>query len=187
MITKRMINCDFFYTSGFKVDLSNKAKLLYFMFFTNADDKGFVGNGKDLAETLDRCEENFENTLFAFKYVDAIQELVDKHLLFEFSDKVGNKIYLIKHWYFHNKELPSQTTNYISLLTKVELIDNEYHLRNHTREKELKEKEIKENKKNQNLKSNSLKDYDNDLDSSNNKVDIDALLDDLDKVDKEKK
>ena len=70
-IKKRLINCDYFNTSGF-TNLSNKAKLLYFYFLTNADDKGFVGNGKDIAETLDKCEEEQDNVLFNYKYYSHI-------------------------------------------------------------------------------------------------------------------
>ena len=144
MPRQRLINCDFFGVSGFTKNLSNKAKLLYFMFLANADDKGFVGNGLDIAENLDQCEENFDNVLFNFKYVDALKELVDKSLVYEFSDKLGNKTYLIRHWFLHNKNQKFLTTNYISYLSKVELIDNEYHLKKD--KKPLKEKEIKETK-----------------------------------------
>lgn len=150
MPRQRLINCDFFGVSGFTKNLSNKAKLLYFFFLVNADDKGFVGNGLDIAEKLDQCEETFENILFAYKHVEAIHELVEKRLIYEFSDKVGNKTYLIRHWFFHNKNQKFLTTNYVSYLAMVDLIDNEYHLRNNERKEPLKEKEIKENKLNQN-------------------------------------
>ena len=45
MIKQRLINCDFLNVGGFLDNISNKAKLLYFMFIVNADDMGFVGNG----------------------------------------------------------------------------------------------------------------------------------------------
>lgn len=143
MARQRLINCDFFTVSGFTKNLSNKAKLLYFLYLTNADDMGFVGNGLDIADNLDQCEEEFDNVLFTYKYSDAINELVDKRLVYAFSDKVGNKTYLIRHWFLHNKWQKFLTTNYISYFAKVELIDNEYHLKE---EKPLKEKEIKLNK-----------------------------------------
>ena len=163
MITRRMINCDFLNASGFLSNLSNKAKLLYLMYIANADDRGFVANAIDLANTLDRCEENFDNVLFAYKYSDAIQELVDKRLVFDFKDKCNNHTYLIRHWFYHNKQLPNMTTNFISYLAKVELIDNEYHLRNHQEKETLKKEKIKENKINKSLKSNiDIKVYDND-------------------------
>ena len=89
---QRLINCDFFTKSQITTKLSNKAKLLYFYFFINADDYGFVGNGKEIAESLDRCEENFENTLFQYTYGESINELVQKRLVIEFIDKVDNHI-----------------------------------------------------------------------------------------------
>ena len=155
MPRQRLINCDFFGVSGFTKNLSNKAKLLYFFFLANADDKGFVGNGLDLAENLDQCEQDFENVLFQYKYVDALKELVDKRLVYAFEDKCHNKTYLIRHWFLHNKNQKFLTTNYVSYLAKVELIDGEYHLKGEkkpTKEnKEIKEtKEIKTNETNDN-------------------------------------
>lgn len=155
MPRQRLINCDFFGVSGFTKNLSNKAKLLYFFFLANADDKGFVGNGLDLAENLDQCEQDFENVLFQYKYVDALKELVDKRLVYAFEDKCHNKTYLIRHWFLHNKNQKFLTTNYVSYLAKVELIDGEYHLKGEkkpTKEnKEIKEtKEIKANETNDN-------------------------------------
>ena len=145
MPRQRLINCDFFGVSGFTKNLSNKAKLLYFLFLVNADDKGFVGNGLDLAENLDQCEEKFENVLFQYKYVDSLKELVEKGFAYEFSDKHKNKTYLIRHWFLHNKNQKFLTTNYISYLSKVELVENEYCLKTE-KEKPLKEKENKQNK-----------------------------------------
>lgn len=187
MVIKRLINCDFFEKSNFKVEVSNKAKLLYFLFFTSADDYGFIGNGKDIAESLDRCEEKFENSLFEFLYVDAIHELINKKFLYEFVDSVGNRVYLIKHWFLHNKEQQFLTTNYTSYLEQVEVVNGKYQFKNHQEKKPLKENKIKENKTNQNLKSNSLKVIDNDLDNSNevntNNKSFDEILDEIEERD----
>lgn len=154
MPKQRLINCDFFGATGFTKNLSNKAKLLYFFFLANADDKGFVSNGLDIAENLDQCEQDFENVLFQYKYVDALKELVDKRLTYEFSDRVGNKTYLIRHWFLHNKNQKFLTTNFISYMAKVELVNNEYYLKEEkekpSKEKENKQtKEIKENQPNE--------------------------------------
>ena len=157
MPRQRLINCDFFGVSGFTKNLSNKAKLLYFFFLANADDKGFVGNGLDLAENLDQCEQDFENVLFQYKYVDALKELVDKRLVYAFEDKCHNKTYLIRHWFLHNKNQKFLTTNYISYLAKVELVNNEYYLKE---EKEKPSKE-KENKKTKEIKENEPKQEEN--------------------------
>lgn len=145
MPRQRLINCDFFGMSGFTKNLSNKSKLLYFFFLTNADDKGFVGNGLDLAENLDQCEQDFDNVLFTIKYVDSLKELVDKGFVYEFRDKHNNSVYLIRHWFLHNKNQKFLTTNYISYLAKVELINNEYCLKGE-KEKPPKEKENKQTK-----------------------------------------
>ena len=154
MPRQRLINCDFFGVSGFTKNLSNKAKLLYFLFLVNADDKGFVGNGLDLAENLDQCEQDFENVLFQYRYVDALKELIDKGFVYEFVDKHNNRVYLIRHWFLHNKNQKFLTTNYISYLAKVELINNEYCLKVNV-EKPFKEKE---NKKTKEIKLNETND-----------------------------
>lgn len=162
---QRLVNCDFFTKSQITTKLSNKAKLVYFYFFINADDYGFVGNGKEIAESLDRCEENFENTLFQYTYGESINELVQKRLVIEFIDKVDNHIYLIRHWFLHNRKLKFYTTNYMSFLEQVEIVDNKYQL------KPIKERNIRNELKEMNgieKKSNSL--IHNDFDNSSNVV-----------------
>ena len=174
-----MINCDFLNESSFTSCLSNKAKLLYFFAITNADDFGFVGNLQDIAETLDRCEETFENTLFRYTHKEAIEtELVTRRFLIEFTDKVGNKVYLIKHWYLHNKENQYATTNYIAFSKMVELVNGEYQLKNHEEKKPLKENKIKENKLTKN-KSNILSN-DNDNEVIKDKT-WDEIVDDIER------
>ena len=42
MERQRLINCDFLNFGGFLDNISNKAKLVYFMFIVNADDKGLI-------------------------------------------------------------------------------------------------------------------------------------------------
>lgn len=143
-MNQRLVNCDFFTKGNLSSQCSNKAKLLYFMFLVNADDMGFVGNAKEIAENLDRCENDHENTLFTIKYENAIDELASRRLIFVFLDKCGNEICLIKHWFMHNKYQKFLTTNYQSLLEQVEIVKGEY------QKKPLEEntKEIKENKTN---------------------------------------
>ena len=145
MIKQRLINCDFLNVGGFTDNLSNKAKLLYFYFLTNADDKGFVGNGVSIANSLDNCEQNFENVLFTYRYVDALNELVERSLVYEFIDKYKNRVFLIRHWFFHNKQQKFFATNYVSFLSRVELVNNEYVLKTiKERNPLLKEKNITE-------------------------------------------
>lgn len=156
MIKQRLINCDFLNFGGFTDKLSNKAKLLYFYFLTNADDKGFVGNALSIADSLDKCEENYENTLFNYTYKDALSELVNRSLVYPFNDKYDNHIFLIRHWFMHNKFQKNLFTNHWKLLTNVDLINNEYILKN-----PLKGKEIK-------INENKLNETKNDLSSSLN-------------------
>ena len=159
MIKQRLINCDFLNVGGFLDNISNKAKLLYFMFIVNADDMGFVGNGIKLAKGLDECEENFDNTLFAYKYVDAISELIDKGFIYVFSDKHNNQTFLIRHWFKHNKYAGTRATNFISYLSKVEIVNGEYELKTIQEKKPLKEKEIKGNENKQKNHNSIKKDF----------------------------
>lgn len=173
MARQRLINCDFLNVSGFMSNLSNKAKLLYYCYLVNADDLGFVGNAYDIATTLDRCEETYENVLFQYKYVDAINELVEKRLVFEFSDKVGNKTYLIKHWFYHNKYKTYLSTNFVAYFSQVEIVNNEYHLKTikrenlSIRESEIKVNQIKPNKNHYDNKKVLLDSEDNNVEKEN--------------------
>lgn len=173
MIKQRLINCDFLNVGGFLDNISNKAKLLYFMFVVNADDMGFVGNGVKLAKGLDECEENFENTLFTYKYIDAIKELIDKGFVYEFSDKHNNKTFLIRHWFKHNKYIGTMPTNFISYLAKVNLLNGEYELKNNQEKEPLKENEIKikqiKTNKNHNDNKKDLLDCDANVEEKNKK------------------
>lgn len=145
MIKQRLINCDFLNFGGFLDSISNKAKLLYFLYIVNADDMGFVGNGVKLAKGLDECEQNFDNTLFAYKYVDSISELITKGFVYVFSDKHNNQTFLIRHWFKHNKYVGPRATNFISYLSKVDIVNGEYELKTNQEKKPLKEKEMKGN------------------------------------------
>lgn len=129
MAKARLINCDFMNNM---TKVSNKAKLLYYTLFVNGDDRGFIGNSDELIKVLETQESG---------YKQALQELVESGLIYEFSSNHDNKVYLIRHWYYHNKYRPNLWTNYIKYLQMVELIDNEYALK----EKPFKGKEIKVN------------------------------------------
>ena len=130
MIKYRLINCDFLNHSAFMDNLSNKAKLLYYVFLSNSDDKGFVANGSSLANQLDNCTKTFENALFTYKFVDALHELVERGYVYEFIDRHGNKIYLIRHFFKHNKNKDFLFTTFTTYLDLVDLVDGEYVLKN---------------------------------------------------------
>ena len=128
--------------------ISNKGKLLYYTFFVNADDKGFVGNGKELIESLQgKTNESGEVNLSLLDndFVSALHELLEQGLLYEFKSNHNNRVYLIRHWYYHNKLRQGLWTNYYKYLCMVEVVNNEYVLK----EKPLKEKKLNENKLNE--------------------------------------
>lgn len=149
----RLINCKFINAGGFKTKISNKAKLLYLLMFTNADDRGFVDTTTDLINSLEKSEQewnkNISMELLENTYQTALYELLDKGYLYEFVDKHENKIHLIRHWFLHNKYIKGLWTNYRTFLNKVDLVDNEYV------RKPLKESNIKDNKVNNNHKVNN--------------------------------
>lgn len=150
MPNQRLINCDFFLKGAFDDVSSNKAKLLYFYFFINADDMGFVGNASKIIRTLNE-ESAEESGLVQYTFENAADDLVSKGFLFLFTDKHQNRIYLIRHWFMHNKpNYKYCTTNYLSLRAKVEIIDGCYELKeNHLRKenKVNKDSNVSKNQK----------------------------------------
>ena len=114
MANQRLMNCDFFLKGAFDDVSSNKAKLLYFCFFINADDLGVVGNSAKIIKSLNEQEED-NNALVQYTYEIAANELVDRGFLFKFTDRHQNNIYLIRHFFVHNKYNSKYcTTNYLS-------------------------------------------------------------------------
>ena len=130
MAKKRLLNCEFVNASSFKINLSNKAKLLYYTMFANADDRGFVDTTTDIIESLTANEQKFDNSvslqLVGNDYQSALNELVERGLLYLFRDNHGNEVYLIRHWHMHNQVLKNAWTNYLSYYNQVYLKDNKY-------------------------------------------------------------
>lgn len=143
-------------SSAFKVNISNKAKLLYFLMFASADDKGFVDTTDEIIQTLTDNDKEFDNSvsleLLDNTYQSALQELLSKGYLYEFVNKHKNKVYLIRHWFLHQKLVSGYSTNYMKYYHQVSVADNEYILK---KEKPLKEKDnsIEENSIEDNSKS----------------------------------
>ena len=81
-------------------------------------------------------------------------------MLYEFINNHKDKIYLIRHWHFHNKLIKGLWTNYGKFYKLVKLEDDEYHLKT----KEELNKPYKEN--NININENNI----------GNDIDIDDLL-----------
>lgn len=179
----RLINCDFINAGSFGKNC-NKAKLLYLSFITHADDCGFVDNAEQLIEQLDLDDLRQGNTdtltLLRNDYTSALNDLLDRNYLYLFTDNHGNAIYLIRHWFIHNKYSSRLNTNYKKFLSLVELVNGEYQIKTHTKGKEVKERKLKEIKgNNQNIilkdkSSISNSDTNNyksrDIDSANNYI-----------------
>lgn len=153
MARHRLLNCEFLNASSFKVNVSNKGKLLYMLMILNGDDRGFVDSTNDLINALTTCEKEFDNTisldLLENTYKSALQELLDKGYLYEFKDNHNNKVHLVRHWFFHNKYVKNLWTNYKNFLELVHLENSEYILNSVKPLKEDKENKLNEIKPNE--------------------------------------
>ena len=150
----RLVNCDFVNSGSFKVNVSNKAKLLYLLMLMSGDNYGFVDTTNDLINALESNEKDFNNAinldLLENTYKSALCELIDKGYLYEFSDKHNNKVHLVRHWFFHNKFMGGLWTNYKVFYQQVHLENGEYVLGKKPYKENKKEIETKENNTNQN-------------------------------------
>ena len=93
--------------------------------FASADDKGFCDNTELIIDILNQ-EQIVNNGLLQDDYKVALNELVDKGLLYRFTGKHNNSVYLIRHWYLHNKYKDHLHTNYYKYLKLVMLEENKY-------------------------------------------------------------
>lgn len=155
----RLINTDFLKASSFLYRTSNRAKLLYLLMIVYADDKGFVDETDSIIELLrlNDKENNIDDGMLLLKndYVSAVQELIQKGLIYEFKNKHQDSIYLIRHWYIHNKFTTKTKTRYFNLYNQVEISAGEYVMKtitlgNPLKESKGKESKVKENKVNEN-------------------------------------
>lgn len=153
MAKHRLINCEFINSGSFKVNLSNKAKLLYLMMIISADDRGFVDTTQDLINSLTTNDKEYDNSvsleLLENTYNTALNELLDKGYIYEFKDNHSNTIHLIRHWWYHNKLVKGLWTNYFNLLDRVEIKNNKYVLKTHIKENKIEENNINQNKVNE--------------------------------------
>lgn len=153
----RLINCEFVNAGSFRVNVSNKAKLLYLIMLVSADDRGFVDTTNDIINALTTNEDEFNKVhsleLIGNTYQSALQELIDKGYIYEFVDNHNNKVHLLRHWFFHNKLIKGLWTNYKNFVKKVSLENNEYVLNREP----LKESNIKElNVNNENINNEEI-------------------------------
>ncbi len=128
---KRMFNVGFTLAESFKMNLSNKSKLLYFYIVISSDDRGFCDNVKELVILLNQNDNEFLNAsgLVEYDYKSALQDLLERGYLIWITDNHRNDIYLVRHWYVHNL-IPKDRVNesrYESYLSLFEINDeNEY-------------------------------------------------------------
>lgn len=176
MARHRLINCEFLNARSFKGNVSNKAKLLYLSMLVVADDKGFVDTTQDIINSLKKNDDDFTKTenlsLLENTYDTALDELIEKGYLYEFSDNHRNKVHLIRHWFYHNKLIKGLWTNYKEFCDKVVLDNNKYVIKG---KKPLKENNITQDKPNQDNEDDVLdyfKEKDND---KKEKTDLDFL------------
>lgn len=152
MARHRLVNCEFINASSFKVNVSNKAKLLYLLMLANGDDRGFVDNTKDLINSLTNNDNEYNKSvsleLLENTYNSALEELIEKGYLYEFKDNHNNKVHLIRHWFYHNKWKERLWTNYRAFISQVYLDNNEY---------VIGKKPSKENKENKETNVNEIK------------------------------
>lgn len=165
---QRLINCDFLNSSSFFDRLSNKAKLLYIFMFLNGDDQGFVDNTMNLIESLEKNDKEYDDqvslSLLENDYLSALNDLITRGYVYEFRDKHNNAIHLIRHWFFHNQWKRGLWTNYRSFLKRVDLVENEYILKEtHLKENKLNESKVNEIKLNDSSESETKQKSMNDL------------------------
>ena len=141
----RLINCDFINASSF-INLSNKAKLLYLQMFVNADDIGFVDNANNIIDLLAKNDNTQSLELLNNDYNSELEELVQIGLLYRFTNRHGHSVYLIRHWFMHNRWKKGLLSNYGKYRGLVELKDYEYVLKESSKEKVIiKDIKLKDN------------------------------------------
>lgn len=155
MAKHRLINCEFVNASSFKVNMSNRAKLLYLFMIFSADDRGFVDTTQDLINALEQNDNEYESEKVSLELLDntyksALDELLEKGYLYEFVDNHHNRVYLIRHWYYHNRYMKGLWTNYHCFLEQVSLTNGKYNMRKKPlKENKRKETNINENNENE--------------------------------------
>ena len=155
MARQRLVNCEFINAASFKINVSNRAKLLYLMMLMSGDDRGFVDTTQDLINALEKNDNELDKVerleLLENTYNTALNELIEKGYLYEFKDNHSNKVHLVRHWFYHNKYKVGLWTNYRNFLDMVHLENNEYILgKKPLKEDKIKETNTNESKPNQN-------------------------------------
>ena len=136
----RLINTNFLKSL---TRLTNRALLLYYSFITWADSMGAVGEAEVILTLLQAKADNEGDTgvgLVKTDYRSALDELVEKGLVYEVKLTGGNAVYIIKHWWLHNKWRKYLKTNYFKAINEFYIEQGEYRPKNERKKKNQKER-----------------------------------------------
>lgn len=160
MAKKRLINCDFLNSGSFKCNVSNKGKLLYYSMIVAADDLGFVDNTHEIINTLEENDRTFNNSvsleLLDTTYQSALEQLISKGYLYEFSDKHLNKVHLIRAWFLHNKWKDHLWTSYWNYYKQVQIKNGEYVMKPLKEDNNINQSNINQDTINQIMEDNEI-------------------------------
>ncbi len=135
----RLINTRFIKTL---VNLTNRALLLYHQLIVWADSMGAVGETEIIITLLQSKADNEGDMgmgLIKTDYHSALDELIEKGLVYEVQLTSGNKVHIIKHWWLHNKWRKYLKTNYFKAVNEFYIEQGEYRPKNERKKKNQKE------------------------------------------------
>jgi hypothetical protein len=154
----RLINTNFLKSL---TRLTNRALLLYYSFITWADSMGAVGEAEVILTLLQAKADNEGDTgvgLVKTDYRSALDELVEKGLIYEVKLTGGNAVYIIKHWWLHNKWRKYLKSNFYKAINQFYIEAGEYRPKNErkkSRTKESEEEQVTKTKTKTKTNSNS--------------------------------
>ena len=137
----RLINTNFLKSL---TRLTNRALLLYYSFITWADSMGAVGEAEVILTLLQAKADNEGDTgvgLVKTDYRSALDELVEKGLVYEVKLTGGNAVYIIKHWWLHNKWRKYLKSNFYKAINQFYIEAGEYRPKNERKKSKTKESE----------------------------------------------
>ena len=135
----RLINTRFIKTL---VNLTNRALLLYHQLIVWADSMGAIGETEIIITLLQHKADNEGDMgmgLIKTDYHSALDELIEKGLVYEVQLTSGNKVHIIKHWWLHNKWKKYLKSNYFKAINQFYIEAGEYRPKNERKKKNQKE------------------------------------------------
>ena len=143
----RLINTRFIKTL---VNLTNRALLLYHQLIVWADSMGAIGETEIIITLLQHKADNEGDMgmgLIKTDYHSALDELIEKGLVYEVQLTSGNKVHIIKHWWLHNKWKKYLKSNYFKAINQFYIEAGEYRPKNERKKKNQKEVKEEQNTK----------------------------------------